>query len=207
MQKQDHPHPHRKHPIRWWPRSKENGRAPAPATAKTLAERETAVLAAEQASDLRDTALRVQEEVANAQTEHSARIETQLREANERLIVATVHAQAMAEAAEQTAAQLSHMAKHDFLTGLPNRALLTDRLAPSIALAQCHGKRVAPMYLDLDRFKHVNDSLGHAIGDQLLQSVAKRLQGCVRRSDNQPQLGRVDEISALQTQPILTWLD
>ena len=106
-----------------------------------------------------------------------------MREANEQLVVATVHAQTMTEAAEQTTAQMTHMAEHDFLTGLPNRALLTDRLAQSIALAQRHGKKVALMYLDLDHFKHINDSLGHAVGDQLLQSVAKRLQACVRLSD------------------------
>ena len=106
-----------------------------------------------------------------------------MREANEHLVVATVHAQTMTDAAEQTTAQMSHMAEHDFLTGLPNRTLLTDRLAQAIALAQRHGKKVALMYLDLDHFKHINDSLGHAVGDQLLQSVAKRLQACVRLSD------------------------
>lgn len=72
---------------------------------------------------------------------------------------------------------------YDFLTGLPNRALLNDRLMQSMAFAQRHGKKVALMYLDLDHFKHINDSLGHAVGDQLLQSVAKKLQACVRLSD------------------------
>ena len=72
---------------------------------------------------------------------------------------------------------------YDFLTGLPNRALLADRLKQSIAFAQRDGKKVGLMYLDLDHFKHINDSLGHAVGDQLLQSVAKRLQSCVRLSD------------------------
>ena len=112
-----------------------------------------------------------------------ARTEAQLREANERLVVATVSAETMTEAAEQATAQMSYMAEHDFLTGLPNRSLLTDRLAQAIALAQRHGKKVALMFLDLDHFKHINDSLGHAVGDQLLQSVAKRLQECVRHSD------------------------
>ncbi|MBC8006752.1 MAG: EAL domain-containing protein [Prolixibacteraceae bacterium] len=112
-----------------------------------------------------------------------ARREAQLRETNERLVVATVSAQTMTEVAEYATAQMSYAAEHDFLTGLPNRSLLTDRLAQSIALAQRHGKRVALMYLDLDHFKHVNDSLGHAVGDQLLQAVAQRLQECVRHSD------------------------
>jgi diguanylate cyclase (GGDEF)-like protein len=89
----------------------------------------------------------------------------------------------MTEAAEHATVQMSFKAERDFLTGLPNRALLSDRLAQSIALAQRHRKRVALMYLDLDNFKDINDSLGHSVGDQLLQSAARRLEACVRHSD------------------------
>lgn len=78
---------------------------------------------------------------------------------------------------------MSHLAQHDTLTNLPNRMLLKDRLSQAIAASQRNGTRVAVLYLDLDGFKHVNDSLGHAIGDKLLQSVAKRLLSCVRNSD------------------------
>ena len=134
-------------------------------------------------ADLRQEAADQREEAASAKATLSASTQALLREANERLIVATIQAQTMTEAAELATEQMSYMAEHDFLTGLPNRALLTDRLAHSIALAQRHGKKVALMYLDLDHFKHINDSLGHAVGDQLLQSVAKRLQTCVRLSD------------------------
>lgn len=81
------------------------------------------------------------------------------------------------------ARRMSHMAHHDFLTGLPNRALLTDRLAQAIALAKRNGKQLALLFMDLDYFKHINDSLGHAIGDRLLQSVAERLSACVRTTD------------------------
>jgi len=137
----------------------------------------------EEVATQREKVLRAQEEAARAKAELIAHNEAQLREANENLVVATVRAQTMAEAAEEATAQMSHMAKHDFLTGLPNRALLTDRLAQSIALAQRHGKKVALLYLDLDHFKPINDSLGHTVGDRLLQSVAKRLQACVRLSD------------------------
>jgi diguanylate cyclase (GGDEF)-like protein/PAS domain S-box-containing protein len=79
--------------------------------------------------------------------------------------------------------QAVYLAQHDFLTDLPNRMLLNDRLTQAIALARRHGQRLAVLFLDLDQFKHVNDSLGHVIGDTLLQSVARRLVTCVRSSD------------------------
>jgi diguanylate cyclase (GGDEF)-like protein/PAS domain S-box-containing protein len=79
--------------------------------------------------------------------------------------------------------RMSHLAQHDFLTGLPNRMLLNDRLTQAIASAHRHGKSLAVLFLDLDHFKHINDSVGHAIGDQLLRSIAGRLVACVRSSD------------------------
>ncbi len=88
-----------------------------------------------------------------------------------------------------TALKMSHHAQHDFLTGLPNRLLLTDRLTQAIALSRRHGNKVALLFLDLDHFKLVNDSLGHVIGDKLLQSVAQRLTASVRTSDTICRLG------------------
>ncbi len=81
------------------------------------------------------------------------------------------------------ALKMSHLAQHDFLTGLPNRLLLTERFLQAIARAQRHHKQVALLYLDLDYFKNINDSLGHEIGDRLLKSIAERLVGCVRTTD------------------------
>src|SRR5450432_475765 len=79
--------------------------------------------------------------------------------------------------------EMKHLAQHDILTDLPNRMLLKDRLTQAIATAHRNSTQVAVMFLDLDQFKHINDSLGHAIADKLLQSVAVRLVSCVRSSD------------------------
>jgi diguanylate cyclase (GGDEF)-like protein/PAS domain S-box-containing protein len=79
--------------------------------------------------------------------------------------------------------KMAHLAQHDFLTGLPNRVLLAERLSQAIGLAHRHRKQVALLFLDLDNFKRINDSLGHVIGDQLLQLVADRLAACVRATD------------------------
>ncbi len=92
--------------------------------------------------------------------------------------------------------QMLHLAEHDALTDLPNRLLLNDRLARSIALARRYGRRLAVLFLDCDRFKHINDTLGHAVGDQVLRSVARRLTTCVRESDTVSRHGG-DEILIL----------
>jgi diguanylate cyclase (GGDEF)-like protein/PAS domain S-box-containing protein len=79
--------------------------------------------------------------------------------------------------------EMSYLAHHDSLTDLPNRALLKDRLGQAIATARRNGTQVAVLFLDLDGFKHINDSLGHAVGDKLLRAVAKRLVAGVRGAD------------------------
>ncbi len=86
-------------------------------------------------------------------------------------------------AARAQSEQMAHLAEHDSLTGLPNRLLFSDRLGQAISLARRHGGQAAVLFLDLDGFKKVNDSLGHAAGDKLLQSVAKRLLSCLRAPD------------------------
>jgi diguanylate cyclase (GGDEF)-like protein/PAS domain S-box-containing protein len=85
--------------------------------------------------------------------------------------------------------RIKHQAYHDALTGLPNRQLLQDRLDHGIAVASRDRSHLALLFLDLDRFKTINDSLGHDVGDLLLQAVAGRLSNCVRRSDTLARLG------------------
>ena len=102
-------------------------------------------------------------------------------------------------AAQAMAQQITHSAEHDFLTGLPNRMLLNDRIGQAIAMTQRHMMPVAVLFLDLDGFKHINDSLGHPIGDKLLQSIAKRLVDCVRASDTVSRQGG-DEFVVLLSQ-------
>jgi diguanylate cyclase (GGDEF)-like protein/PAS domain S-box-containing protein len=85
--------------------------------------------------------------------------------------------------------RIAHMAHHDALTGLPNRVLLRDRIRQAIAQAHRNGSRVAVLFLDLDRFKTINDSLGHQLGDRLLQSVASRILVCVREGDTVARVG------------------
>jgi diguanylate cyclase (GGDEF)-like protein/PAS domain S-box-containing protein len=95
--------------------------------------------------------------------------------------------------------EMSHLAQHDVLTDLPNRLLLSDRLTQAILLAHRNHNQLALLFLDLDGFKHINDSLGHAVGDKLLQSVAARLSGCVRKSDTVSRQGGDEFVILLPT--------
>ncbi|MDF0750763.1 diguanylate cyclase [Marinobacter sp. 71-i] len=79
--------------------------------------------------------------------------------------------------------QMSHHAQHDFLTGLPNRMLLVERLTQAIGMSRRRGKKTALLFLDLNRFKQINDEFGHATGDHLLQYVAEEIGSCVRATD------------------------
>ncbi len=90
---------------------------------------------------------------------------------------------------KDTQAQLAYLAQHDPLTDLPNRLLYHDRLDQALRRAEREGQSLAVLFMDLDRFKHINDSLGHAVGDQLLQEVASRLRQALRKEDTVARMG------------------
>jgi diguanylate cyclase (GGDEF)-like protein len=141
-----------------------------------------------------------------------------LRQVNSNLVIAALEAQRLAEEIEAAKVRLDHLAHHDILTDLPNRTLLHDRIVQAIELAHRQSKKMALLFMDLDRFKYINDSLGHAIGDQLLKVVARCLMNCVRQSDTVSRLGGDEfilllpiiehaEDAALAAEKILTTLE
>jgi diguanylate cyclase (GGDEF)-like protein/PAS domain S-box-containing protein len=99
------------------------------------------------------------------------------------------HVLAAAIARTETEAKIRHQALHDAVTGLPNRILFEDRLTRVLATARRHGRSLAVLFLDLDNFKRVNDSLGHSVGDEVLLTVAQRMAGCIRMEDTLARFG------------------
>lgn len=111
---------------------------------------------------------------------------TERRRLDDELTQYRVH---LEEMVDKRTTELKHMAQHDVLTGLPNRALLNDRIGQAIYHAQRNAGGVCLMVIDLDRFKPVNDTLGHFVGDELLKMVAQRLQDVVRKTDTVARIG------------------
>ncbi|HEY5798699.1 MAG TPA: bifunctional diguanylate cyclase/phosphodiesterase [Burkholderiaceae bacterium] len=137
-------------------------------------------------------------EAAEAVLRARDELEVRVHERTAALAGANLKLQAEIGERHQAEARIQHMAYHDSLTGLPNRSLLTDRLDRAILDSQRGLRRLAVMFLDLDRFKTINDSLGHVIGDHLLKEVAVRLSNAVRASDTVSRLGG-DEFVILLT--------
>jgi len=156
--------------------------------------REDAVLVREGATRAREEESNLREEAATSrdgefraandvQQVRASRHVAMLQETNAKLVIASIEAIKLTEQAEADKVQLDRLAHFDVLTDLPNRGLLQDRLGQAIEAAHRQRRQLAVMFLDMDNFKHINDSLGHSIGDQLLQSIAQRLVACVRHSD------------------------
>lgn len=110
-------------------------------------------------------------------------LQAHLYKVNEELVIAALSSQRMAKAVKQDFDELARVSQRDPLTDTPNRALMLDRIESAIAFARRHEKRCAILFIDFDRFKQINDTLGHDVGDAALQIVARRLEGAVRNSD------------------------
>lgn len=126
---------------------------------------------------------RLVQDIAVAQRHLGTSEVSQLLEANEQLVVSAMRAQTDAESASQALDAAHKSAGLDALTALPNRLLMMDRLAGALANAKRHGTRLGLLFVDLDRFKEINDTLSHAVGDEALKFVARCLESAVRDAD------------------------
>jgi diguanylate cyclase (GGDEF)-like protein len=125
----------------------------------------------------------------NELREHRLKLEERVARRTRELEIANAQLEKSKQQAESVASRMEYHAHHDALTGLPNRILLHDRINSELAHARRQQTNAALLFLDLDRFKIINDSLGHAIGDQLLRVIARRLNNCVRDEDTVARLG------------------
>jgi len=168
------------------------GTAPTALEAEVAAlERMTINARAELASVLAD--------LAQAQAQLDSLHVQQLLEANEQLVIDAVRSRAMADSTAQLVSELTKSSELDGLTGLPNRVLLFDRFSQALTHAKRRDKRLALLFLDLDQFKRINDTLGHKMGDAVLREVGRCLNACVREVDTVCRLGG-DEFVLLLTE-------
>ena len=147
-----------------------------------LVQRQLEALRSEERSLLEQLAS-LRSDLAEAKQEFSTLRASQLLEANEHLVLAALRAQDQAETTASELDALTKTSQHDVLCGIPNRALMRDRLDKAIAMARRHSSQLALLFLDLDHFKKINDQLGHLAGDETLRQVARRLESVVRASD------------------------
>ena len=161
---------------------------PSSTAERAEAERELAALHAEIACAQADLDA-VRRDLAGVRRALTRSRGAQLVEANENLVLAALEAQTRVDHVRSDLDMLTEASQRDSLTGIPNRALMMDRLHTAIAYAARHRTRLALLFLDLDEFKSVNDTRGHAAGDFVLQQVAACLCALVRQSDTVSRLG------------------
>lgn len=136
-----------------------------------------------QADGVRAELLRLRQTVMETRREFSGTRVAQLRDANEQLVLSALQAKTVADTAVNNLSELARSSQRDALTDTPNRALMLDRLESAIAFARRHAGRTALLFIDLDHFKGINDSLGHAVGDEVIKLAARQLVAAVRASD------------------------
>lgn len=132
---------------------------------------------------LRRSVARAKAEFINTQHEFAALRGNQLQQANEQLVIAAVNASILADEAANGFEQLARTGQRDVLTNTPNRALMLDRIDNAIVNARRRNARFAIFFLDIDKFKIINDTYGHTVGDQAIQIMARKLESVVRDSD------------------------
>jgi len=156
---------------------------------KAAEARHTLHVLATEANRVRAELARLRRDLVEAQSDFGDTKAAQLLEANERLVMSALHARMLADTAREDLQILTRASQFDELTDTPNRSVMHDRIENAISQARRHGRFVAILFLDLDGFKLINDSLGHAVGDDVLQRVASRLTHSVRDSDTVSRFG------------------
>lgn len=167
-------------PIRHTPSIKDRAAEAAHALAELKAQGDAARIQVTEARACLDT---LNLEIAAAENRLRSSGAAELLEANQNLVLSTLRAQADSEFYAETLKHVSQSARIDALTGLPNRDLLLDRFTRAIATAQRNGSHLALLFVDMNNFKSINDTLGHTIGDQVLQQAANCLASAVRKDD------------------------
>jgi diguanylate cyclase (GGDEF)-like protein len=133
---------------------------------------------------LRNDVAEAQRDLDKVQSGFLAVCDNHVRDANERLVIAALESETKAEIAVNDYDELSRSSQRDALTGTPNRTLMLDRLNKAIANARRRNAHIALLFLDIDKFKYINDTKGHSVGDEVVQAVARRLELVVRDADS-----------------------
>jgi diguanylate cyclase (GGDEF)-like protein len=160
-----------------------------PTDKAVIGAQQTLVALNAQAKAMRAELANLQRDLAQARDDFCSTPAALLLEANEQLVVSALRARTLADSALADLVALSRTSQYDELTETPNRALMLDRIQGAIGLARRHGKHVAVLFVDLDGFKFVNDTFGHAAGDAVLRRVASCLTDNVRETDTVSRFG------------------